>query len=100
MNLEGKEIIKDKVVNVKQAEHPKEIKWSIQKIHKGHTLFEINLANYSINPASYEDVTANIVTGGVKRKVIQKPNCIYVSALNQKNALIKFQKQAEKYANS
>ncbi len=97
MNIEGKEIQEDKVVNVKQAEHPKEVKWSIQKLHKGHTLFEIDLANYSIFPATYEDVSTNIVTGGIKRKVIQKPNCIYVGALNQKNALKKFAEQAKKY---
>ena len=97
MKLDVKEIQKDTVVNVKQAEFPKEIKWSIQKLHKGHTLFEIDLANYSIIPAVYEDISTNIVTGGVKRKVMQKPNCIYVGALNQKNALKKFAEQAKKY---
>jgi len=104
MDLEGKIISKDKVENVKQAELPKQVKWTVQNIHKGHTLFEIDLTNYTIKEAEYEKVDVHLKRIGdaanykeVKRKIIQKPNCIYISALNKQNALKKFQQQAKNY---
>jgi hypothetical protein len=104
MKVTGEEILKDQVVNVKQAELLKQVKWTVQNIHKGHTLFEIDLTNYTIKEAEYEKVDVHLKRIGdaanykeVKRKIIQKPNCIYISALNKNNALKKFQKQAKNY---
>lgn len=84
-----------------------------KKVHKGHTLYEINLKEHTIVEAQFEKEVADYekesMTGHVKKqlgivqfkdghrkvmidnfdriskKVIKKPNCIYISALNKKN---------------
>ena len=103
MKVADEEIQKDQVVNIKQAELPKQVKWTVTKIHKGHTLFEIDLEKFTIVEATYERTDVQLKRVGeaanlkeVKNRVMQKPNCIYISALNKNNALKKFQKQAEK----
>jgi hypothetical protein len=104
MKVTGEEILTDKVVNVKQAELPKQVKWTVAKIHRGHTLFEIDLEKFTIVEATYERTDVQLKRVGeaanlkeVKNRVMQKPNCIYISALNKNNALKKFQKQAKNY---
>lgn len=57
--------------------------------HKGHTLFEINCITGDIVVAEFDSVSATF-KGGVKKKLIVKPNCLYISCLNKKNAKKKF----------
>ena len=104
----------DKVVIVGQNEkHFQEVKWQI-KPKKGHTLWEINLQTGNIKPAEYEEVNLQINDFGpqlnmhlqmavigkaipakeIKNKLITKPDCIYISALNIQNAAKKFAKRA------
>lgn len=106
----------DKVVIVGQNEKKFEtVKWQI-KSHKGHTVFEINLETGDAKPAEYEEINLQINDMGeqvnmhlqvlavgtaipnqeIKKKLITKPNCIYISALNINNAAKKFAKQAQK----
>lgn len=64
---------------------------------KGHTLFEVNTITGEIKKAKYEktDIDFEKAKEGIivkKRKVIIKPNCIYVSALNIKNVIKKLKK--------
>ena len=63
--------------------------------HKGHTLFEINPVTGKCKVAEYEQVDATL-SGSVHKKVIAHQNCVYVSALNKKNALIKYFKMVGK----
>lgn len=57
---------------------------------KGHTLFEINCTTGQIIPATYEEINASFQTGAVKKKIIVKPNCLYISCLNKKSAAKKY----------
>lgn len=105
----------DKVVIVGQNEKKFEtVKWQIKQ-HRGHTLFEINLETGDCKPAEYEEVNLQVNDFGaqanihlqmaaigtavsnqeIKKKLITKPNCIYISALNIQNAAKKFAKQAK-----
>lgn len=58
---------------------------------KGHTMFEVNLKEKTIEVAEFDVPTTleyNPNVTGVKKsvkKIIKKPDCIYVSALNKKN---------------
>lgn len=65
------------------------------KPHQGHTLFEIDIETGEINKAKFEstDVKWEDAVNGIiskKRKVIVKTGYIYISALNEKNALKKY----------
>lgn len=92
----------DKVVIVGQNEQAfQEVKWQI-KPQKGHILFQINLETGDCTPAEYEEVNVELSRLGaeanlktVRKKVITKPNCIYISALNIQNAAKKFAKKAK-----
>lgn len=105
MKLDELKSLPDKVEIVKQAEIIQtQVKWSIDKIHKGHTLFEINLETGIVQPAIFDDVVdvalsrigneANLQT--IKRKVRQQKDCVYIPALNKINAIKKWYKQAKK----
>lgn len=97
----------DKVVIVGQNEKKFQTpKWSI-KAHKGHTVFEIDMETGDVRIPEYEETTLQINDMGktpvnmhlqvlaigkaipqqeIKKKMITKPNCTYISALNIKNA--------------
>lgn len=59
------------------------------KIYPGHIVFELDLSNGLMTKAVM-DVAINSITGAKRMKLVQKKNCIYVTALNQKNAIKKF----------
>lgn len=63
--------------------------------HKGHILFEINPVTGKCKLAEYESVDVGL-KGDIHKKVVAHQNCIYVSALNKKNALIKYFKMVGK----
>lgn len=71
----------------KQVESKKVFLGSIRKI-PGHTLFEFNLDTYELQKAEIKvDVIVNSSTEYKTRtSVIKKENCIYIQALNLKNA--------------
>jgi hypothetical protein len=95
MKLDTKNNIKDEVSIVKEA------KKDIQKIligsikpKKNHILFEINVKEKTIEFAKFDKTpTINYLDImqdkhlAKKNKVTKKENCIYISALNNKNAL-------------
>jgi len=84
--------------NVAQQEQTKEYeKVTTIKPHKGHTLYEYNVdtkefieATYIKTNVAFEDVQKgkNIA----RRRVNMKGGCVYVSALNKKNAFKKLHK--------
>jgi hypothetical protein len=88
-----KEQQKDKIEITKQQQA------EIQKIfdsriipHENHTLFEVDLKTNEIRLAEFdkkpeikwEDAVKGLIS--VKKTVTKKENCIYISALNEKNA--------------
>lgn len=58
--------------------------------HKGHTLFEIDCSTGEINAAKYEQIDGVFSGVGVRKKVLIKENCLYISCLNKKTALKKY----------
>lgn len=58
----------------------------IPKIHKGHTLFEIN-------HISKEIVVCPVLEQDGKLKICLTPGCEYVAVLNIKNAIKKYNKR-------
>lgn len=95
MKLGDRDLLeKDKVEIVKQqqAEIQKVLE-STLKPSKGHTLFEVNLIENTIEIAKFDELP-NVKWGdalngqiSAQRKITKKPNCIYISALNKKNVL-------------
>ena len=75
------------------AEIPAKTEKSLGNIipFKGHTMFEINCTTGEITTAEFEEIVAE-VTGGIRKKIITKENCLYISCLNKKVAKKKFLK--------
>ncbi len=99
----------DKVVIVEQKEVEKQLKLiGTLKPKRGHTLFEINFKEGTIVEAEIEqqDIHFQKAKNGrmsSNKKVIQKENCIYIPALNKKNAskkLLKLLEQQKKRVQS
>lgn len=80
----------------RQRERRKEVKLvGSQLIKPGLTLFECNLSSGKISPAKYYKHEAQLLglkTIEVRKSVLVKDNCIYIQALNNKNAHKKFNK--------
>ncbi len=91
MKLDQHIPVKDKVEIVGQAEKKYEVKKATINPYPGHILYEFDLKNKKINVAEFEEQNIEFLKldkrwAGVTKKVIIKPDCIYISALNQKNA--------------
>ncbi len=102
MKLDEHIIEKDKVEIVGQAEKKYEVKKATINPYRGHSLFQFDLKNKTITVAEFEEQNIEFLKldkawSGVTKKVIIKPDCIYISALNQRNAEKKFMKQAQAY---
>lgn len=86
-------------VKVAQAEAQKKSNYlgSIRP-HRGHKCFELNIKTGDVNEASYEQIKAKYTTAksiGIVRKIIVKEDCLYISALNKKNAIRKLMKRID-----
>ena len=88
----------NKAEMVNQAEVNQHIvNWSIKNMHKGHTLWEINLDTGETTAAKYDDGTdVMYITNEVRKRVRQNKNCVYIPALKKLGAINKFAKQAQK----
>lgn len=90
---ELQEVSADKIVNVRQAEHEKQNKLiSNIRPRRGHTVFEYNIETNEINKAKVERIYVLAKEGSVN-KIQANKNCLYVSALNVKNAIKKLKKR-------
>lgn len=87
------------IVNEVKKEIEKQLKYvGHVRPHSGHKCFEINLKTGEANLAefkeeaiSFEDAKNGIVSG--KKKIIIKEDCVYITALNKKNAIKKLYKK-------
>jgi len=98
------EEVKDKVEQVEVQQEKKLSLGGQHKPHKGHKVWEYNMATNEIQEAEMEVLPAIFkgavkrhlngfpcdIPAGVRQKLIVKENCRYESALNIKNALKKF----------
>jgi len=97
MNLVHKN--KDAIVKEIKHEEKKEVKQGAIKMHKGHTLFEINLKTKEINEAVFKSVdyvVTDTTMNQASKKIIENENCIYIPALNKNSALKKLFKKIGK----
>lgn len=93
--MKEKQITSDQIEIVKQQQAKTEEKFVKRfRPHPGHIMFELNKETGEIAPAvfeslpiSYEKAIKNDLSNN--KKIVMNPNCIYVSALNIKNALKK-----------
>jgi len=78
------------VASSEVTQHDKQFVGTIHP-HKGHKLFEINLKKETIDEAKFEEVpfifSEDVDKQKKKRKLIINEDCIYISALNRKNAV-------------
>lgn len=99
---EIEQLPQDKVQIVNQKEIEKKLIYiGSTRIRKGHTLFEINHKEMTIEKAEYisEGVIGADKKAHKKKKVNVKPNCIYIGALNKDNAVKKFFNELKKVSN-
>lgn len=99
MNLENQIKQKVEVVETVNDEKPSELKHvGTLKPKKGHRVFEVNISTLEINEAAYDEKT-DFVLGNDKmkkskrKKLVMNKDCVYVSALNAKNAIKKINKK-------
>lgn len=94
--IEIKEKIQDRIDFKHEIPAKAELKF-LGKIRpqKGHTVFEVNMVKGTVVPAKFESIDANMKGRLIKRIVIDK-ECIYVPALNIKNAVKKVNRLIEK----
>lgn len=91
MKLDLEQPIQSEIITEK--EQKKEIKLIGRiKPHPGHTLYQVNVttlecteAEFEKSDIKYEDAIKN--KKPIVKKVLIKPNCLYISALNRKNVL-------------
>lgn len=89
LNREQTEIVK-----LASIEKQKKLIGQIQ-LHRGHTLFEVNIKTGEIKEAVYEEKLVEWRSDGkvIKKKSITiDKNCIYLGALNKKNLIKKLKK--------
>ena len=84
----------DKIENIKQVSIEKQTVYlGTARPKKGHTMFEVNYKLNTIEVAKFDELPAakfqDWQKGSVtaSKKITKKIDCIYVSALNKKNAL-------------
>lgn len=92
--------LKDEIVKV--PEQKTELKFlGSNKPYRGHTLFKINISTSEIEVADFEVKAiplknAKLKNPPVRKKVIVEEGFYYISALNKKNALKKWQNVQKK----
>lgn len=89
---------KQEVVAMQQQES-KTVLINRLKPESGHRLFEYDTKDNTIRYAEFRKEAVDFVSAqkgmaGVKKSVIMKESCIYISALNKKNADKKLSKMA------
>ena len=83
------------IVSEKQQEKKNQLLGNIRP-HRGHTLYKVNVKTLEVTEAVFEkqDIEWAIATSSKKqaKKILIEKGCIYISALNEKNAVKKFPK--------
>lgn len=87
----------DKVVIEQNVQKQVTLLGSQRKI-KGLTMFEFDPIKLTLEPANYKDVQAELngKTTLIRHKLMMKEGCVYIQALNKRNA---YKKIAKRYKN-
>ena len=98
MKLDGKNQEQDKLnVKVEVPVRSEQQHFATLDVQKGHKCFEMNLTTKEITLAEFENTDYELNDNRVRSKLVAKSNCIYATALNQKNAAKKFVKMLRIY---
>lgn len=97
----GKDLDTTSEIVAKKEQKKEDKKVTTIKPHRGHTLFEWNIADNKLVKATFEKTDVDYLAvinkyNVARRKVIMKAGCIYVSALNKKNAMRKLNQPLKK----
>lgn len=73
----------------------KQKKFDTLRPKPGHTCYELDLATGNIQPSKFESINVDYISAkegskDLNKKIITKDTCLYVTALNKKNADKKF----------
>lgn len=84
-------IHQDKVKPAAQRQVEKKVFIGSIKPSPGHTCYEMNLVTGKLQPAEYQTTDIDFEAAvnndfSVRKKILCKPDCVYVSALNEFNA--------------
>lgn len=94
----------NKTIAAEQRQVKTEQQINSLSIHPGHTVFEFSVATGDITPAKIERIDVKVNVNGkanqVHKKIIQKPQHLYCSALNVPNAIKKFAKMYQRLVNA
>lgn len=83
----------EKAPSVIERTIPKEQKYlGTMLSHPGHTCFQYDTSTGEVTPAVFETTSENLATGKIRKKLLTKQGCLYVTALNKSNAQKKFNK--------
>ena len=101
--LESKDRINDKIQIESIIKKKKQIEYVLEDSlipMNGHTLYEINVNTLEIKKAKFiqeKTITLaeafKIIEGKENREILINPNCRYISSLNKKNAMDRFNKK-------
>jgi len=87
---------KVKEVRKKEQHNKKRQLLRTLKPHRGHTVFEYNTVTGKLSKAAFDEISADFSNPDSKRKSITvNKDCIYLSALNRKNAFKKLYRYLE-----
>ena len=79
LNKETKEVSKD--------QEKKQIHLGSFKQRNGHTLFQFNTKDGKLTKCVFESVFVDTANGNsLRKKIVYDQDCLYISALNEKNA--------------
>lgn len=88
------EFDKDKIEIVNQEQENYQLnKLGSLSLKNGMKIFEINIKEKTIEDVQYEDEVYKAFEKTTNRKIIVKENCVYITAINKKNAVRKFKQQ-------
>lgn len=87
------QLIKPDTVKVAEVPNPSKFKQlGSVPVHPGHSCFELNLTTGEVTLAKYTQQDVNFDSKQVRKRIDTNPHCLYVTALNKRNAIKKFQR--------
>ncbi len=96
MTIIIKDKVKDQIVITDQKEIESQRFVESTGVHKGHTIYEFDKTTGKLNEAEFESSDITFNADPTKRhtthKLVMRKDCLYVSALNMKNAFRKLNK--------
>lgn len=87
-------IERNSINSIKEIKQEQKKLFHLPYMQTGHKMFEINPQTQMVDAAELTDGEVNFMNpkGKVKKYIVAKPGCIYISALNETNAIKRYAK--------